>query len=138
MPKDELVAGLTALGEQVVAKDWAAVAARLSPWVAGRQDVRAQTESWVEEMREEWELPDESWPSAASIDTNPLGVADLRGFYPEELDPDVDADNFVGYGCIQLLASDDENLDAYGDVWVALYMRNGATAVGLWAILDAD
>ncbi len=129
-----LRAQLSELGELVVGQRWADLGQRMSPWLSGRQDARDELATFIDEMRAEWDLPDDAWPSAADIDTNPLGPDELRGFYPDKLDPDIDDDNFLGYGCLQLLASEDEPHDAYADVWVALYTRDGASVVGLWHV----
>ncbi|HUQ40733.1 MAG TPA: hypothetical protein VM030_11325 [Acidimicrobiales bacterium] len=131
-------AELVRLGGLLVAGDWSVIEASLSPWLAGRQDVRSELVSHIEGMREEWELPDDAWPPAASVDTNPLGPDELRTHYPGQVDPDMTDTSFIGYGCVQLLASDDEPHDAYADVWVGLYDADGAAVVGLWEVLDPD
>jgi hypothetical protein len=136
--RETFVPSMERLAALVVAQDWAALQTSVSPWVAERLDVRDALVSHVVGMREEWDLPEDAWPSSASVDTNPLDVADVRGFYPEELDPAADEGTFIGYGCIQLLANDDEELDAYADVWVALFDCEGMPTIGLWQVLDPD
>jgi hypothetical protein len=135
----EFIAELERLGHLIQSKEWSTLEASVASWVAEDRSLRADVEAAVQEMASEWDMDTASaWPSGVEVGTNPLDVDGLRAIVGEELSASVKQDAFVGYGCITLLASEDEELDAFADVWIVLVRDGDTIKVGYYNLEDPD
>ena len=139
MNERKVLAELNRLGALIINRKWSALERRLSGWLRERENLKEDILDFIHEMRQEWDLTRSSWPVAVEPDINPTDELDeLREYFSKAVDPALNNANFAAWGCIQLLADEEDGLDAFADIWVLLYRDANELKIGYYEIESPD
>lgn len=139
MNEKQILEELNRLGSLIVNQEWHLLETRLSPWLTDQENFKDDILTSINEMIDGWALTSSSWPSGVEPDINPVtGLDEVKEYFSKEVDPNLDNENFVAWGCIQLVADEKEALDAYADIWVLLYKADNELKVGYYEIEYPD
>ncbi len=126
----------TKLGQAITTNDFDAAHALLAPWL--------QRQMTPSDLADRLAVPSGvPQPTRFSLDANRSTYEQLRnpeGFPPrsEPFHPELTADNFRLWMCIELMPAEDSEWDACYDLWLAAVDVNGRLAVGYLEPSEAD
>ncbi len=131
--------------ESIIARNYEHAHRILAPWLrdivtsSGLQEV---IEERLQDMMQYAGCHELTYPIGYSVDGNSVDLDDLRepdpGEAPRQLPPELTVENFRKWACIQFLAGDDLDIDAWFDLWIALIELNGRCLVGYFELADPD
>ena len=132
-------------GDAILARDYEAAHALLAPWLRREltpEGLREVIEARLREMMEYAGCDELTYPVGYDVDGNSSTVDDLReerSWAPPRPIPDeVTAENFRKWACIQFLADDDVDIDAWFDLWMIMVESDGRYGVGYFELEDPD
>ena len=139
MNEKQVLEELNGLGSLIVNKEWHALDTKLSQWLRDQENFKEDILTSINEMIDDWALSSSSWPSAVEPDINPITELDeVSEYFSKKVDPNLNNENFAAWGCIQLVADEEEELDAYADIWVLLYNEHDELKIGYYEIEYPD
>ena len=138
MDEKQVLEELNGLGFLIVNKEWQALEGRLSQWLRDQENFKEDILTSINEMIDAWALSSSAWPSGVEPDINPTELDEVKEYFSKKVDPNLNNENFVAWGCIQLIADEKEEIDAYADIWVLLYNEENELKIGYYAIEYPD
>ena len=133
------------LGAAVLARDFDAAHAMLAPWLQRETTpagLRETIEARLREMMEYAGCDELTYPVGFDVDGNSSTVDDLRKERswapPRPIPAEVTPENFRKWACIQFLADDDVDIDAWFDLWMIMVEVDGRYGVGYFELEDPD
>jgi hypothetical protein len=105
-------------------------------------DLQELVEARLREMMEYAGCDELTYPVAYEVDGNICTLEDLQepSSYapPRPIPPDVTPENFRKWACIQFLADEEVDIDAWFDLWAILVEADGRYGVGYFELEDPD
>ena len=133
------------LAAAIIARDYEAAHAMLAPWL-GRDmtaaGFREVVEDRLREMMQYAGCDELTYPVGVLVDGNSCTVDDLRKLDswrpPRQIPAELSSENFRKWMCLQFLADEGVDIDAWFDFWMAVAEVDGELRVGYFELEDPD
>jgi hypothetical protein len=129
----------------VIARDFEAAGALFAPWLRETtppERLRELVEEQLREMMQYAAVDELTYPVDFDVDGNSSTIDSLReprSYAPDRPIPEeVTRENFRKWLCIQFLAGDDVDVDAWFDFWAAVVETDGRLALGYFEFAEPD
>jgi hypothetical protein len=135
----------TRFADAIVAKDFDSAHGLLAPWLQREMspaDLQAVVEARLREMMEYAGTDELTYPVGYDVDGNSCTIADLREprswAPPRPIPPEVTPENFRQWACLQFLADEGLDIDAWFDLWMIVVETDEGYGVGYFELEDPD